>query len=98
MLNFGTFAAGNTPCGPVFANITSDCGSGYLSGFSNTVLMTEKTAVFAPIPTAITRIAMIAKVGDLARERNAKRKSRHASSIQGGERYSHTRSRMTRGL
>jgi hypothetical protein len=36
-----------------------------VSGFSKTVLMTEKTAVFTPMPTAITMIAMMVKPGVL---------------------------------
>src|SRR5438067_61495 len=44
--------------------------------------MTEKTAVLAPIPTAITMMAMAVKPGILVKERSAKRRSRQASSIQ----------------
>src|SRR5215467_10151362 len=59
---------------------TSDCGSGYVSGLSRTVLMTEKTAVFAPIPTAITTIATAVKPGVFRSDRNAKRMSRQIDS------------------
>ena len=69
-----------------------------MSGLSSTVLMTEKTAVLTPMPTAMTMIAMAVKPGVLASERRTNLRSRQRSSIQGMERYCHTRSRVVRGL
>src|ERR1044072_242291 len=85
ILNLGIFAPGNDPCGPVFISCTNDWGSGYESGLSRTVLMTEKTAVFAPIPTAMTKTAMAVNPGIFLSERTAKRRSRQIFSTQGKE-------------
>src|SRR5579864_7819177 len=82
MLNLGTLPAPNFPCGDTFISCTKDSGWGYVRGFSRIVFTTEKIAVFAPIPTASTMIAITVKPGVLASDRSAKRKSRHASSIQ----------------
>ena len=59
----------------MFISCTRECGSGYVSGLSRTVLITEKTAVFAPMPTAITRIATTVNAGAFSSERTAKRTS-----------------------
>ena len=68
-----------------------------MSGLSSTVLMTEKTAVLTPMPTAMTMIATTVKPGVLASERATNRRSRQRSSSQGMERYCQTRSRVVRG-
>src|SRR5258708_2223041 len=82
MLNLGTLAPPNVPCGPVFISCTSDCGSGYLRGLSRIVLTTEKMAVFAPMPTARITMAVTVKPGVLASDRSPNLRSRHKSSSQ----------------
>ena len=47
--------------------------------------MTEKTAVFAPMPTAITRIAMTVNPGAFSSDRTAKRMSRQIYSADTNE-------------
>ena len=47
--------------------------------------MTEKTAVFAPIPTAITRIATTVNPGAFKSDRTAKRMSRQMYSSEMNE-------------
>src|SRR5215471_12600604 len=79
MLNLGTLAK-ESESSPVFTSCTSDDGSGYVSGLSKTVLMTEKIAVFAPIPTAITRMATTVNAGAFISDRTAKRMSRQVDS------------------
>jgi hypothetical protein len=86
MLNFGTFAPATVSCPHVFASTTSESWSGNISGFSSTVLITENTAVFTPIPTAITTIAMMVNPGVFASERPANFRSRQRFSTQGRER------------
>ena len=54
---------------------TSCSGSGYGSGFSSTPFTTEKSAVFAPIPSASVRIATAVNPGDFARIRRPNRRS-----------------------
>jgi hypothetical protein len=51
----------------------ADHHPGNISGFSSTVLSTGNTAVFTPMPMAITRIAMIVKPGVLPSPRRANR-------------------------
>src|SRR5215471_3880385 len=84
MLNLGTLAK-ESESSPVFTSCTSDDGSGYVSGLSKTVLMTEKTAVFAPIPTAITRMATTVNPGAFRNDRTAKRMSRQTDSSDSDE-------------
>jgi hypothetical protein len=45
----------------VFRKITSRSGSGKGTGFSRTALTTEKTAVFAPIPSVSAAMAVKVK-------------------------------------
>ena len=54
---------------------TSLPGSLNGKGFSNTQLMTEKMAVFAPMPKARVRTAMAVNPGDLCSMRSEKRMS-----------------------
>jgi hypothetical protein len=74
-------APGKLPRGLVFTKETKACESGYVSGFSRTASITENTAEFTPMATAITRIAIAANPGVFLSARNAKEKSRTRSSI-----------------
>ena len=49
-------------------------------------MITENTAVFTPIPTAITRIAITVNPGVFASDRATNLRSRHKASSQGRER------------
>ena len=62
----GTDAAGKLPCGDEFMSETIRSGSGKARGLSSTVLMTEKIAVLAPIPSASADIAAARKAGALS--------------------------------
>src|SRR5438445_8764376 len=55
--------------------ITMPSGSGYGSAFSNTVLMTVKMAVFAPMPSASVSTATAVKPGFFSNWRKANLRS-----------------------
>src|SRR5580693_2196558 len=63
MLYLGTDAAAKVPCGELFMRTTMRPGSGNASGLSSTVLITEKIAVLAPIPSANAITAVAVKPG-----------------------------------
>ena len=83
---------GNPSAGGTCQTNVSQSGSGYGSGRSSTALTTLKMAVLAPMPSARTRIAAIAKPGRLRRTRTAYRRSRPRVSRAGRPRRSRYRS------
>src|SRR6478609_9497313 len=70
------------PRDPVSLNLTRRSGSVYGKDCNNTARTTEKIAVFAPIPSARQRIAMIVLVRAPRSERSANRMSCRRVSIE----------------
>src|ERR1051326_1847916 len=83
-MNFAGDAAGPPgPRGDVLMKTTTRSGSGMPTGLSRTALTTEKSAVFAPIPSVIAATAAIVNAGLCANIRSECFRSLRNDSMRG---------------